>query len=74
VTTAAHQAQWVAESRRNSVLDRSLPLGWPTSVSPTEMGPSASQYFKQKKANRQFGNFWFPPRAYVTTGVSRDDA
>jgi hypothetical protein len=51
------QQDMIERSRRESVLNRSVPLGYPPPTTP-ERGPSAPQYFRAKTARGERGRYW----------------
>jgi hypothetical protein len=54
------QKWFIEQLRRESFLDRSIPLGTPHSVA-AEIGLSAFQHFDRRRRLGDYGRHWFPP-------------
>jgi hypothetical protein len=52
------QRELIESARRESVLDKVIPLGMEVNNTKTLAGPSAAQYYRAKHARGEVGKYW----------------
>jgi hypothetical protein len=53
-----NQIAMMEACRRESALDRSIPLGISPQVAKPEIGPITSRYYQNKHRRGEFGKYW----------------